>query len=347
MTHIGLIIGASGQDSSYLAELLLEKGYIVYGMVRRNSIDKYPNIEHIRDKINVIYGDITDYASVSSTFNTIFTQEGKDFDSLFVFALAAQSHVKVSFDIPIYTSMVDAIGTLNVLECIRHSPFKNKIRIYQASTSELYGDVLETPQTETTPFNPQSPYAIAKLYAYWMIKNYRQSYGLFACNGILFNHTSIRRGENFVCRKIAMATARICEDKQDCLYLGNLSAKRDLGHAKDYVDGMLKILLHDKPDDFVLSMNETYSVREIVEMCFKVLHKNVIWEGKGLEEVGKVDDRVVVRVDPKFFRPSEVNLLLGDSTKARTILSWSPTYSTQEILQEMVLYEVDQCLSGK
>lgn len=334
---IALITGITGQDGSYLAELLLEKEYVIYGIIRRHSSIHTERIDHIHHQIRLIYGDMTDQTSIQNVFNTIFQEQGRDFDRLEVYNLAAQSHVKVSFEVPEYTGQVDALGTLRILETILKSGLKEKIRFYQASTSELYGKVLETPQKESTPFNPQSPYAVAKLYGYYIVKNYRESYGLFACNGILFNHTSPRRGETFVCRKITLGVSAIMSGRQSILSLGNLNSKRDLGHAKDYVYGMWLMLQQDNPVDYVLSMGETYNIRDIVQMAFNVYNKKVCWEGEGLDEVGKIDGDIVVMVNPKYFRPAEVDLLLGDSTKAQQELGWKPHYTTQEIISEMVL----------
>jgi GDPmannose 4,6-dehydratase len=261
-----------------------------------------------------------------------------------IYNLAAQSHVKVSFDVPEYTGQVDALGTLRLLELIRQHPYRSKIRFYQASTSELYGKVLEKPQTEKTPFNPQSPYAIAKLYGFWMVKHYREAYGLFAVNGILFNHTSPRRGENFVCRKITLGVAGIVNGKQDCITLGNLNSFRDLGHAADYVEGMWRMLQQpaDSPTDYVLSMKYGYTIRELVEMAFGAVDIKVRWEGSGVDEVGIRTDTgaVVIRVSPKYFRPAEVDYLLGDSTRAHTELGWEPKYDTQRIITEMVQHDL-------
>jgi len=336
MKLISLITGITGQDGSYLAELLLEKGYTVYGLIRRHSSIHTERIDHILKKLRLIYGDMTDQTSIQNVFNTIFLEQGRDFDRLEVYNLAAQSHVKVSFEVPEYTGQVDALGTLRILETILKSGLKDKIRFYQASTSELFGKVLETPQKETTPFNPQSPYAVAKLYGYYIVKNYRESYSLYACNGILFNHTSPRRGETFVCRKITLAVSAIMSGKQECLYLGNLNSMRDLGHAKDYVNGMWLMLQGDKPVDYILSMGDTYSIRSLVQMAFDFYNKKIIWEGDGLDEVGKMDGKIVVAVNPKYFRLAEVDLLLGDSTKARLELDWEPNYTTKEIITEMV-----------
>jgi len=339
MKRIALITGITGQDGSYLAELLLEKEYLVYGIIRRHSSIHSERINHIFSKLHLIYGDMTDQISLQNVFSTIFTEQGSDFERLEVYNLAAQSHVKVSFEVPEYTGQVDAMGTLRLLETILKSGHKDKIRFYQASTSELFGKVLETPQSESTPFNPQSPYAIAKLYGFWIVKNYRESYGMFACNGILFNHTSPRRGETFVCRKITLGVAAIMSGKQDKLKLGNLNSQRDLGHAKDYVYGMWLMLQGDSPVDYVLSLGEKYSIRELVQMCFQVYGKTVEWSGSGLDEVGCVDGKPVVCVHPNYFRPAEVELLLGDSSKARKELGWVPQYSTKETLEEMIRHD--------
>lgn len=342
MARIALITGITGQDGSYLSELLIEKKYIIYGIIRRHSSIHTERIDHIYSKINLIYGDMTDQTSLQNVFNTIITEQGRDFERLEVYNLAAQSHVKVSFEVPEYTGQVDALGTLRLLETILKTGLKDKIRFYQASTSELFGKVLETPQSETTPFNPQSPYAIAKLYSYWIVKNYRESYSLYACNGILFNHTSPRRGETFVCRKITLAVASIISGKQDYMSLGNLNSQRDLGHAKDYVYGMWLMLQKTEPIDYVLSTGKTYSIRELIQMTFDVFGKKVEWQGSGLDEVGVIDGKIVVRVNPKYFRPAEVDLLLGDSTKARNELGWITKYSTEETLCEMVQSDLKQ-----
>jgi GDPmannose 4,6-dehydratase len=343
MKHLALITGITGQDGSYLAEFLLEMRYTVFGVIRRHSSIHTERIDHIYDRLRLLYGDMTDQTSLQNVFSRIFEEQGRDFEVLEVYNLAAQSHVKVSFEVPEYTGQVDALGTLRMLEIIRASGLGHKIRFYQASTSELFGAVLETPQRETTPFNPQSPYAVAKMYGFWIVKNYRESYGLFACNGILFNHTSPRRGETFVCRKItlgvaawATAASGAAKAKKPVLRLGNLNAKRDLGHARDYIEGMWLMLQAAQPVDYVLSTGEMYSIRELVQMAFGAIGKAVVWEGEGVAEVGKVDGEVVVSVDPKYFRPAEVELLLGDSTKARTELGWVPRYSTAEIIKEMV-----------
>jgi GDPmannose 4,6-dehydratase len=341
--RVALITGITGQDGSYLSELLLEKGYKVYGIIRRQSSINTQRIQHILSKLHIFYGDVTDGFSIGNAFMHIYS-ENPALDRLEVYNLAAQSHVQISFDVPEYTGQVDAMGTLRILEAIRASPIKNKIRFYQASTSELYGKVLEIPQKETTPFNPQSPYAIAKLYSYWIVKNYRDAFNMYATNGILFNHTSPRRGENFVCRKITLGVAAISQGKQDCLHLGNLNASRDLGHARDYVEGMWRMLQLDEPSDFVLATKETYTVRQLVEMAFKCVGTDIKWAGEGLDEVG-IDsntNKVLVCVDPSFFRPAEVDLLIGDATRAKDILGWEPKLCTEEIIKEMVEYDCRQ-----
>jgi len=340
--RIALITGITGQDGSYLAELLLEKHYKVYGIIRRNSSNNSERIDPIFSKLRLIYGDMTDQISLQNVFNTIISEQ-PDFERLEVYNLAAQSHVQVSFEVPEYTGQVDAMGTLRLLETILKTGLKHKIRYYQASTSELFGKVLETPQTETTPFNPQSPYAIAKLYGYWIVKNYRASYDMFACNGILFNHTSVRRGRTFVCRKITQGVSAICVGKQDVLRLGNLNSMRDIGHAKDYVYGMWLMLQSDKPVDYVLSTGKMYSIRQFVEMSFGILGHSVEWQGSGLDEVGLVNGKIVVKVVPEYFRPAEVDLLLGDSSKARLELGWVPKYTTEQTIEEMIQHDT-KCL---
>lgn len=335
-----LITGITGQDGSYLAEFLLEKGYEVHGVMRRSSSFNTGRIEHlylnkyIEDMHNernfyLHYGDITDSTNVISLIQKIQPDE--------IYNLAAQSHVKVSFDIPEYTANVDALGTLRILEAVHLLGLNSKI--YQASTSELYGLVQEVPQSETTPFYPRSPYGVAKLYGFWITKNYREAYGIFASNGILFNHESPRRGETFVTRKITMAATRIKLGMQKKLYLGNLNAKRDWGHAKDYVECMWLILQNDEPDDFVIATGEMHTVREFCELAFKEVGITLQWEGDGINEKGidKDSGRILVEVDPQYFRPTEVDQLLGDPTKATEILGWNPTRTPFEILvKEMV-----------
>lgn len=335
---IGLITGITGQDGSYLAELLLEKGYRVCGIVRRSSTFNLKNIEHLTKKIELFYGDITDPACVMGILSKFVNEE----ERIEIYNLAAQSHVMTSFEMPFYTAQVDAIGTLNILEGIRLLNLKHKCRFYQASTSELFGKVVEVPQKETTPFYPRSPYGVAKLYAYWIVKNYREAYGIYGCNGILFNHESERRGKNFVTRKITWTIGQVLRGERKCLELGNLDARRDWGYAPDYVEGMWRILQEEEADDFVLATGEYHAVREFVEKSFQVAGIEIIWEGEGLDEVGK-DKRsgnVLVKINPSFFRPTEVDELLGDPTKARRVLGWKPTVSFDEMIKRMVNHDM-------
>lgn len=332
-----LITGVTGQDGAYLAELLLDKGYVVHGMKRRSSsfntgrIDELYQDRH-QDEIRFTlhYGDLTDPTNLIRVVAETQPDE--------IYNLAAQSHVKVSFETPEYTSNSDALGTLRLLEAIRILKMEEKVKFYQASTSELYGKVQDTPQSEKTPFYPRSPYAVAKLYAYWICVNYREAYGIFASNGILFNHESPLRGETFVTRKITRAVAAIELGLQDCLYLGNLDSKRDWGHARDYVEGMWRILQHNEPDDFVLATGETHPVREFVELAFARVGRKIEWAGSGVEETGTdtKTGRVLVRVDPGYFRPTEVDLLLGDSSKAKEKLGWTATTPFSQLVDEMV-----------
>jgi GDPmannose 4,6-dehydratase len=328
-----LITGITGQDGSYLTELLLDKGYEVHGIIRRSSSINTGRIDHVYNNPNLKlhYGDVTDSLSI---MNVLKKHEPDE-----IYNLAAQSHVKVSFDTPEYTAMVDGLGTLKILESVRLLNLEKKTKIYQASTSELYGLVQETPQKETTPFYPRSPYGVAKLYAYWIVKNYRESYNMFACSGILFNHESPRRGFNFVTKKIVDALVQISAGNQECLYLGNLNAKRDWGHAKDYVKAMWLMLQQDTPEDFVISTGEQYSVKEFVEKCAPYYGFKIRWEGDGLDEVGINDynGKVIVRVDSKYFRPAEVETLLGDSTKARSVLGWSPEHTFESLVRDMCM----------
>ena len=335
---VALITGITGQDGSYLSELLLEKGYKVWGVIRRASSINTHRIEHIFDKITLRYGDLTDGINLLNIFVEI-KNTYPDLERLEVYNLAAMSHVKVSFEIPDYTCSVDAAGTLRMLESIRNCGIpQEKVRFYQASTSELYGKVVEVPQSEKTPFYPRSPYGVAKLYGFWITKNYRESYGMYACSGILFNHESPRRTHNFVTRKITIALGNILRGKQDRLVLGNLNSLRDWGHAKDYVHGMWLILQQDEAEDYVLSTNEYHSVREFVEKSFALKGFDIKWKGEGVNEVGYDANtgRELVFVSEKYFRPAEVEELLGDSTKARTQLGWTPEYSFDTLLQEMV-----------
>jgi len=326
-----LIFGVTGQDGSYLAELLLEKGYEVHGVKRRSSSYNTSRVDHIYSDPNfkLHYGDVTDSLNVTALIQSIKPDE--------IYNLAAQSHVKVSFEIPEYTGNVDALGTLRILESIKLLGMENHIKFYQASTSELYGLVQEIPQRETTPFYPRSPYGVAKLYGFWILKNYREAYNVFACNGILFNHESPRRGETFVTQKIVLGLNDILNKKADVLSLGNLDALRDWGHAKDYVEAMYLMLQQDTPDDYVVATGEQYSVRQFVESCAPYFGMNIRWEGEGLDEVG-IDTntgKVVVTVDPKYFRPTEVATLLGDPTKAKTLLGWEPKYTFETLVYEM------------
>lgn len=332
-----LITGITGQDGSFLAEFLLNKGYEVHGIIRRSSSFNTGRIEHlyldewVRDMhqkrlLTLHYGDMTDSSSLIRIIADVKPDE--------IYNLAAQSHVKVSFDVPEYTADTDALGTLRLLEAVRILGFEKKCRIYQASTSELFGQVEEVPQSETTPFHPRSPYAVAKLYAYWIMKNYRESYGMFTANGILFNHESERRGENFVTRKITLAAARIVRGLQDKLYLGNLNALRDWGYAADYVECMWLILQQEKPDDFVIATGEYHTVREFATSAFRHVGIELRWEGEGVDEKGidTATGRVLVEVDPRFFRPAEVEQLLGNPAKAREQLGWNPRKTSFEEL---------------
>jgi GDPmannose 4,6-dehydratase len=327
-----LITGITGQDGSYLAELLLEKGYEVHGIVRRSSLINTHRINHIFDRLNLHYGDLTDSTNLVRVIQHVQPDE--------IYNLGAQSHVKVSFEMPEYTGMVDGLGTLRILEAVRLLGMENKTRIYQASTSEMYGKVVEIPQKETTPFYPRSPYGVAKVYGYWIIKNYRESYGLHASSGILFNHESPRRGETFVTRKITRGLSSISVGEQDILYLGNLNAKRDWGHAKDFVEAMWLMLQQDEPDDYVIATGEQYSVREFVEVAAPYFGMNIVWEGEGVGEVGidKNTKRTVIKVSPKYFRPAEVETLLGDATKAKEKLGWEPKFSFKQLVEDMCIY---------
>lgn len=353
MNKVALITGVTGQDGSFLAEFLIEKGYEVHGIIRRSSSFNTERIEHlyfeewVRDMkrgraLNLHYGDMTD----SSSLIRIIQQTQPDE----IYNLAAQSHVKVSFDVPEYTAETDATGTLRLLEAVHILGLEKKTKIYQASTSELFGLVQEIPQCETTPFYPRSPYGVAKLYGFWITKNYRESYGMFAVNGILFNHESERRGETFVTRKITLAAARIAAGEQDKLYLGNLSALRDWGYARDYVECMWLMLQHDTPEDFVIATGEQHSVREFTERAFHEVGIDLRWEGEGVEERG-IDiatGRVLVEVDPKYFRPAEVETLLGDPTKAKELLGWNPSKTSfEELVRIMVRHDVAYVQSHK
>lgn len=327
-----LITGITGQDGSYLAELLLEKGYEVHGIIRRSSLINTHRIDHLYQNVKLHYGDLTDSTNIVRVIQKVQPDE--------IYNLGAQSHVKVSFEMPEYTADVDGVGTLRVLEAVRLLGMEDRVRIYQASTSELYGLVQETPQSETTPFYPRSPYGVAKIYGYWITKNYREAYGMYACTGILFNHESPRRGETFVTRKITRGLSRISTGQQDVLYLGNLNAKRDWGHAKDFVEAMWLMLQQDEPEDFVIATGKQYSVREFVEEAAPYFGFNIVWEGEGLNEIGidRNTKKTVVRVDPKYFRPAEVETLLGDATKAKEKLGWEPKTSFKQLVEDMCIY---------
>jgi GDPmannose 4,6-dehydratase len=346
MRKVALITGITGQDGSYLAELLLEKGYEVHGVKRRASSFNTQRIDHLyvdlheKDtRFKLHYGDLTDSTNIIRIIQEVRPDE--------IYNLGAMSHVKVSFDSPEYVANVDGIGTLRILEAVRILDLSEKTKIYQASTSELYGLVQEVPQSETTPFYPRSPYGVAKIYGFWITKNYREAYNMFACNGILFNHESPRRGETFVTRKITMATARIANNKQECLYLGNLNAQRDWGHAKDYVEAMWLMLQQDKPEDFVIATGTTTFVRDFVKMAFEHCGIQLEFTGANENEIGivkacdnpkyKVEiGKVVVKVDPQYYRPTEVELLIGNPTKANTVLNWIPKYDLSALVKEMM-----------
>ncbi|MEH7350248.1 GDP-mannose 4,6-dehydratase [Gottfriedia acidiceleris] len=345
MKKKALVTGVTGQDGSYLAEFLLEKGYEVHGIIRRSSSYNQERLEDLfndekyafmsNENFKLHYGDVTDTSNVIRLISEIRPDE--------IYNLAAQSHVRVSFDVPEYTADVDAVGTLRILEAVRMLGLSETTRIYQASTSELYGKVQEVPQKETTPFYPRSPYGVAKIYGFWITKNYRESYNMFAVNGILFNHESERRGETFVTRKISLAAARIAQGKQEKLMLGNLDSLRDWGYAKDYVECMWLILQHDKPEDFVIATGEMHTVREFATLAFKHAGIAVEWQGEGINEKGinKETGEVIVEVNPKFFRPAEVDQLLGDPTKARTLLGWNPTKTSfEQLVETMVTHDM-------
>jgi len=327
-----LITGITGQDGSYLAELLLKKGYEVHGIVRRASLINTHRIDHIYDRLKLHYGDLTDATNIIGVIKKVEPNE--------IYNLGAQSHVKVSFETPEYTANVDALGTLRVLEAVKLLGMEKDVRIYQASTSELYGEVQETPQTETTPFYPRSPYGCAKLYGYWIIKNYREAYNIHASSGILFNHESERRGETFVTRKITRGLSRITTGLEKVLYLGNLNAKRDWGHAKDYVEAMWLMLQQDEPDDYVIATGLQYSVKDFINEAAPYFGFNLEWMGEGLDEIAidKGTKKTVIAVSDKYFRPTEVESLLGDATKAKKVLGWEPKTSFNELVEEMCIY---------
>ena len=332
MSKVALITGITGQDGSYLAELLLGKGYEVHGIVRRASLINTHRIDHIYEQIHLHYGDLTDATNIIGVIKKIEPDE--------IYNLGAQSHVKVSFETPEYTAQVDGLGTLRVLEAVRLLGMEKKTRIYQASTSELYGLVQAVPQTENTPFYPRSPYGVAKLYGYWIVKNYREAYGMHCSSGILFNHESPRRGETFVTRKITRGLSKISTGLQKELILGNLNAKRDWGHAKDFVRAMWLMLQQDEPDDYVIATGEQHSVREFVEAAAPLFGFNIEWMGEGLDEIGidKTTKRTIVAVNEKYFRPAEVESLLGDATKAKEKLGWEPKTSFKQLVEDMCIY---------
>lgn len=336
-----LITGITGQDGSYLAELLLTKGYEVHGIIRRASVFNTERIEHLMNNKKLIlhHGDVTDSSNINKLMSSIVPDE--------VYNLAAQSHVQVSFEVPEYTAQVDAIGTLIILDAIRN--FSPKAKLYQASTSELFGKVQEVPQSETTPFYPRSPYAVAKIYGFWIVKNFREAYGLYACNGILFNHESERRGKTFVTRKITIALARISEGLQDVLQLGNIDAKRDWGYAKEYVEAMWLMLQQDKPEDLVIATGKTYTVREFIEMAAKHVGYSIIWEGNGVNEKGfdKDTGKQIVSINPKYYRPTEVELLVGDPSKSEKVLNWKTKVDLDELVGIMMKHDIIEAKKEK
>lgn len=334
MTRTAVVTGITGQDGSYLAELLLEKNYKVIGLVRRSSTPTLGRISELLEHPNlqIVQADMGDSTSIMNVFIPL-----RDAERIEVYNLAAQSQVHTSFTQPEYTAEVNGLGPLRILESIRRLGLAEKTRFYQASTSELYGKVVEVPQSETTPFYPRSPYGVAKLYAFWIVKNYRESYKMFACNGILFNHESERRGEDFITRKVSTSIAKIYSDRNFTLEIGNMDAKRDWGHAQDYVYGMWLMLQQDEPDDYVLATGVTHTVREFVELAFEAAGHSITWSGSGVDEIGTDETgRVVLRVNPKFYRPAEVDLLVGNPTKARTVLGWTPRVSFPELVRRMV-----------
>jgi GDPmannose 4,6-dehydratase len=340
MSYTAVITGITGQDGSYLAELLLEKNYKVVGLVRRSSNVNTDRISRILDhpNLSLVQADMGDSTSIMNLLAPL-----RDSKRIEIYNLAAQSHVHSSFSQPEYTADINGTGVLRILETIRQLGIINKTRFYQASTSEMFGKVVETPQSETTPFYPRSPYGVAKLYGYWITKNYRESYGMFACNGILFNHESERRGEEFVTRKITKGIAKVYSDPTFTLEIGNMDAKRDWGHAEEYVYGMWLMLQRDVPDDFILATGETHTVREFVEIAFKSIGHSITWSGEGLDEIGTDETgRVVVRMNPKFYRPAEVELLIGNPTKAKTLLGWIPKISFEQLVSRMAKHDLNQ-----
>ena len=339
---IAFITGITGQDGSYLTELLLNKGYIVHGLIRRASTINTSRIEHIFHNKNLIlhYGDVTDGTCLFMCLSNIKSKY-PNMSRLEVYNLAAQSHVKISFEMPEYTADTDAFGTLKLLEAIRSNKLESITRFYQASTSELYGQVQEIPQSEKTPFYPRSPYGVAKLYAYWIVKNYREAYNIFSCNGILFNHGGVRRGHNFVERKITLGLNKILKGEEQYLVMGNLDSMRDIGNAKDYVEGMWLMLQQDKPDDYVLATGKTYSIRQLIEIAFSIKGFHIKWRGSGIDEVGydSITNKDLILIDKKYFRPAEVDLLIGNPEKAKQNLNWTPQTDIYQLLKEMVEYD--------
>ena len=340
MNKHGFITGLTGQDGSFLAELLLEKGYKVYGIIRRSSNFNTQRIDHIFDKLELFYGDITDPCNIISVLNKIKNQMEDD-SILEIYHLAAQSHVKVSFELAGYSTQVNALGTLYLLDAIMASDMKDRVKVYNAATSELYGKVQEIPQIETTPFYPRSPYAVAKLYAFWIMKNYRESYGMFTCSGILFNHESIRRKGTFVTRKITRGINQIFKGEIEYIELGNLNAKRDWFHAKDAVKAMWLILQQEKPDDYVIGSGECHSVRDFVEEAFKIVDINIKWRGEGVNEVGynQETEQILIKVNPIYYRPAEVDILKSDPSKAKRELNWQIEYDFLALVKEMVKFD--------
>lgn len=337
--NVAFITGITGQDGSFLAEFLLEKDYRIYGMIRRSSIINTLRIEHIfhHERLNLVYGDLTDSINVNNIIAKI-KKENPDMKVLEIYNLGAQSHVQISFEMPKYTADIDATGTLTLLDSIKSNDLIEKCRFYQASTSELYGKVQEMPQTETTPFYPRSPYGVAKLYGFWIVKNYRESYGMYACSGILFNHESERRGHNFVTRKITLGLNKILKGETDRLVMGNIDSLRDWGYAKEYVEGMWQMLQQDVADDYVLASNEMHSVREFIECSFAKKGFDIVWKGSGINEIGydKLTGRDLIFIDEKYFRPCEVDMLRGDASKAERCLGWKAKISFEDLVDIMV-----------
>lgn len=337
---VAFITGITGQDGSYLAEFLLEKNYKVYGMLRRMSTINTTRIDHILDKIILRYGDLADSANIISILSEI-KRDNQNMERLEIYNLAAQSHVKISFEMPEFTANVDGMGVLRLLEAIRCTGLQDITRFYQAGTSEMYGLVQAIPQSETTPFYPRSPYGVAKLFGHWITKNYRESYNMFACNGVLFNHETCRRGENFVTRKITIGLGKILRKEQEYITLGNLNSLRDWGHGRDFIKAMWLILQQDTPDDYVIATGQEHSVREFVELCFRKKGIEIVWQGSGLDEVGIDRDtsKVVIKISEKYFRPAEVDRLLGDASKAKEKLGWVPEISFEQLVDEMLAHD--------